>query len=104
MQPIKVQTAAGKVESAIMHVIHMETHNADKRLIAMVRQTLMHAFMFNMQGKLLVANEAAMEACMHSSAGLKIPDGQDITLRALFALGAYEGDDPVTLLGGQDPQ
>ena len=95
MQSIKVQTAQGKVESAILHVINMETNNADKRLVAMVRQTPLHAFMFNAQGKLLVANDAAMEACLHSAAGLKIPEGQDITLKALFALGAYEGDPAV---------
>lgn len=74
-----------------MHVINMETSNADKRLIAMVRQTPMHAFMFDQQGQLLVANDAAMEACLHSSAGLKLPEGQEITLTSLFALGAYEG-------------
>lgn len=75
-----------------MHVTHTETNHTDKRFIAMVRQTPMHAFMFNSQGQLLVANDAALEACQHSSAGLKIPDGQDITLTSLFALGAYEGD------------
>lgn len=92
MQSIKVQTAQGKVESAIMHVINTETNNADKRLIAMVRQTPMHAFMFNQHGQLLVANDAALEACQHSSAGLRLPDGQHITLKSLFSLGAYEGD------------
>ena len=91
VQPIKVQTAPGKVESAIMHVIDMEASNADKRLTAMVRQTPLHAFMFNLHGQLLVANDAAKEACLHSAAGLKVPDPQNITLKSLFDLGAYEG-------------
>lgn len=92
MQPIKVQTAPGKVESAIMHVIDMEASHADKRFTAMARQAPLHTFMFNTQGKLLVANDAAMEACLHSVAGLKVPDPKDITLESLFLLGAYEGD------------
>lgn len=75
-----------------MHVIDLEVSNADKRFIAMARQTPLHAFMFNSQGKLLVANDAAMEACLHSTAGLKIPNGQDITLKSLFDLGAYNGE------------
>lgn len=75
-----------------MHVIDMEASNADKRFTAMVRQTPLHAFMFNLHGKLLVANDSAMEACLHSAAGLKVPDPQDITLKSLFDLGAYEGD------------
>ena len=48
--------------------------------------------MFNQHGKLLVANDAAMEACLHSVAGLKVPDPQNITLKSLFDVGAYEGD------------
>lgn len=75
-----------------MHVIDMEASNADKRFTAMVRQTPLHAFMFNQHGKLLVANDAAMEACLHSVAGLKVPDPQNITLKSLFDVGAYEGD------------
>lgn len=75
-----------------MHVIDMEASNADKRFTAMARQTPLHTFMFDRQGRLLVANDAAMEACLHSVAGLKIPDGQEVTLKGLFALGAYEGE------------
>ena len=92
LQPIRIQTAPGTVESAIMHVIDMEASNADTRFTAMARQTPVHSFMFNRHGKLLVANDAATEACLHSVAGLKIPDGQDTTLKALFDLGAYDGD------------
>ena len=75
-----------------MHVIDMEASHADKRFTAMARQAPLHTFMFNTQGKLLVANDAAMEACLHSVAGLKVPDPKDITLESLFLLGAYEGD------------
>jgi predicted DCC family thiol-disulfide oxidoreductase YuxK len=91
LQPIKVQTLPGKAESAIMHVVDMEASNADKRFTAMVRHTPLHTFLFNKHGKLLVANDAAMEACLHSTAGLKVPQGQDITLKALFDLGSYPG-------------
>lgn len=94
VQPIKVQTAPGKIEAAILHVIESgtEASNADKRFKAMVRQTPLHAFMFSQHGKLLVANDAAMEACLHSAAGLKVSDPQNITLKSLFDLGAYEGN------------
>ncbi len=91
LQPIRVQTAHGKIESAVMHVIDMEASNADKRFTAMVRHMPLHTFLFNGNGKLLVANDAAMEACLHSTAGLRIPDGQDITLKSLFDLGSYDG-------------
>ena len=91
LQPIKVQTGQGKVESAIMHVVDMEASNADKRFNAMVRATPLHTFMFNFQGKLLVANDAAVEACRHSTAGLRLPEGSNITLNSLFDLGSYPG-------------
>ncbi len=74
-----------------MHVVDMEASNADKRFTAMVRHTPLHTFLFNKHGKLLVANDAAMEACLHSTAGLKVPQGQDINLKALFDLGSYPG-------------
>ena len=101
LQPIKVQTVPGKVESAIMHVIDMEASNADKRFTAMVKHTPLHAFMFDLLGHLLVANDAAMEACLHSAAGLKVPDPHNITLKSLFDLGAYEGSplDPLDHVG-----
>ncbi|DBA80660.1 TPA: hypothetical protein ACH3X1_007904 [Trebouxia sp. C0004] len=94
-KPIKVQTLPGKAESAIMHVVDMEASNADKhiskRFAAMVQHTPLHTFLFNKHGKLLVANDAAMEACLHSTAGLKVSPGQDVTLKALFDMGSYPG-------------
>ena len=81
-----------------MHVVDMEASNADKhignankRFAAMVQHTPLHTFLFNKHGKLLIANDAAMEACLHSTAGLKVSQGQDVTLKALFDLGSYPG-------------
>jgi len=98
LQPIRVQTLPGKTESAIMHVVDMEASNADrhignadKRFAAMMQHTPLHTFLFNKHGKLLVANDAAMEACLHSTAGLKVSEGQDVTLKTLFDLGSYPG-------------
>ncbi|DBB03659.1 hypothetical protein WJX82_000931 [Trebouxia sp. C0006] len=97
-KPIRVQTLPGKTESAIMHVVDMEASNADrhignadKRFAAMMQHTPLHTFLFNKHGKLLVANDAAMEACLHSTAGLKVSEGQDVTLKTLFDLGSYPG-------------
>ena len=92
LQPIRIQTAPGIVKSAIMHAIRMEASKADKRLTAMASHHPVHAIRFNQHGKLLVANDAAAAACSHSEAGLKLPDGQTVTLRALFELGAYDGE------------
>lgn len=91
LQPIKIQTLQGKVESAVMHVVNIESSNADKRFTAMVRHTPLHTFLFSSRGDLLAANDSAMEACQHSTAGLRTPEGQDITLKSLFALGSYPG-------------
>ncbi len=74
-----------------MHVVDVEASNANKRFAAMVQHTPLHTFLFNKHGKLLVANDAAMEACLHSTAGLKVSQGQDVTLKALFDLGSYPG-------------
>ena len=81
-----------------MHVVDMEASNADKhisnankRFAAMVQRTPIHTFLFNKRGELLVANDAAMEACLHSTAGLKLSQGQDVTLKSLFDLGSYPG-------------
>ena len=92
LQPIRVQTGPNKVESAVLHVVDMEASNADKRFTAMVRCNPLHTFLFNSTGKLLVLNDAAKQACLHSTAGLKLPEGQDITLQALFELGTYAGE------------
>jgi len=81
-----------------MHVVDMEASKADKhigntnkRFAAMMQHAPLHTFLFNEHGKLLVANDAAMEACLHSTAGLKVSQGQDVTLKALFDLGSYPG-------------
>ena len=92
LQPIRVQTGPNKVESAVLHVVDMEASNADKRFTAMVRCNPLHTFLFNSTGKLLVLNDAAKQACLHSTAGLKLPEGHDVTLQALLELGTYAGD------------
>ena len=81
-----------------MHVVDMEASNADKhmgnannRFAAMMQHTPLHTFLFNKHGKLLIANDAATEACLHSTAGLKVSQGQDVTLKTLFDLGSYPG-------------
>jgi len=57
-----------------MHVVDMEASKADKhigntnkRFAAMMQHAPLHTFLFNEHGKLLVANDAAMEACAQYS-------------------------------------
>ena len=59
-----------------MHVIHLGPVSSDdqpmirgKRMTAMLQRNPLHTFMFDCDGKLVIANNAAMEACRHSAAG-----------------------------------
>ena len=71
VQFINLQTSPGKIEHAIMHVIHLDAIVIkEKRLTAMLQRNPLHTFMFDRAGKLVIANNAAMEACRHSSAGI----------------------------------
>lgn len=70
LQSIRLQTSPGKVEAAIMHVIHMDSIIVEeRRLTSMLQRNPLHTFMFARDGKLVVANKAAMEACQHSISG-----------------------------------
>ena len=59
-----------------MHIIHLGPVSSDdqpmirgKRMTAMLQRNPLHTFMFDRDGKLVIANNAAMEACQHSAAG-----------------------------------
>ncbi|KAL3161210.1 putative 3',5'-cyclic phosphodiesterase pde-3 [Trebouxia sp. C0009 RCD-2024] len=92
-KPIRVETAPGSVHSGVLHVIkEREPRDPEEtRVAAMHRWNPVHTFMFDSRGKLLNANKAAKEACQNSAAGLRLPPGQDITLRSLFEVGLYPG-------------
>ena len=55
-----MQTAANKVELALMHVMEADSGFADWG--AMCNANPLHTFMFDSHGKLLNANRAAFEA------------------------------------------
>ena len=59
-QPVRMQTAANKVELALMHVMEADPSFADWG--AMCNRNPLHTFMFDSHGKLLNANRAAFEA------------------------------------------
>lgn len=58
-----------------MHVLHLDALVVKgKRLCAMLQRNPLHTFMFDRAGKLVVANNAALEACRHSSAGITVSE------------------------------
>ena len=67
VQPIRVQTAPGKVQTAVMHIAEMDASTEDLRVTAMHLRSPIHTLMFNSRGELLAANSSALEAChMHT--------------------------------------
>ena len=71
-QPIRVQAAPGSVQTAILHVFEMDAAAAnisEKRVCAMHQRNPMHTFMFDSNGKLLDANQGALEAFQQDQAG-----------------------------------
>ena len=70
LQPIRVQTAQGKVEEALVHTVELGADVADIRATAVHDRDPMHTMMFTAQGTLLHANKAALESlCQQSMSG-----------------------------------
>ncbi len=72
MQPIRVETAAGQVHTAVMHTVDMDTSIEDIRMTAMYVRSPIHTLMFSSKGALLGANSSALEACRVHTAGGKV--------------------------------
>lgn len=66
-----MQTAANKVEMALMHILEADPSYAD--LGAMCQKNPLHTFMFDSHGKLLNANKAAFEAFESDPPGEPLP-------------------------------
>ena len=60
-QPLRVQTSANVVETAIMHVMEATACTSELRIAAMHEVNPLHMFMFSSRGRLLNMNHAAME-------------------------------------------
>jgi len=80
LQPIRIQTASGKVETAILHIFEMQTAGAvpeaateasagsvgtdisssDRRICALHQRSPIQMYMFDCHGALLSANKAAL--------------------------------------------
>ncbi len=79
LQPIRIQTASGKVETAVLHIFEMQTAGAvptadtasagsvgadisssDRRICALHQRSPIHMYMFGSHGALLSANKAAL--------------------------------------------
>ncbi len=93
LQPIRIQTASGKVETAVLHIFEMQTSAAipealvapataassapsstsgsDMRVCALHQRSPVQMFMFDSHGALLNANKAALEG-LQTGAG-KLP-------------------------------
>ena len=69
MQPIKVEVSPGRIELAVMHMAEMGASIEDLRIKAQHHRDPFHTFMFNVDGDLLSANKAALQACKNSIAG-----------------------------------
>ena len=93
LQPIRIQTASGKVETAILHIFEMQTAGAvpaaateasaasvgadisssDRRICALHQRSPIQMYMFDSHGALLSANKAAL-------AGLQPDKGASYTM------------------------
>ena len=70
MQPIRVETAAGQIHTAVMHTVDMDASTEDLRMTAMYLRSPIHTLMFSSKGALLGANSSALEACrVHTPGG-----------------------------------
>ena len=59
----------GHVETGVMHLVDTDSSATDLRVGAMHCRNPLHTFMFDGQGMLLNANEAALHAFHHHYAG-----------------------------------
>ncbi|DBB13951.1 TPA: hypothetical protein ACH3X3_000930 [Trebouxia sp. C0006] len=91
-KPIRVETSPGHVEIALLHVIESEgSSHTDLRVAAIYDRSPIHTFLFDSEGSMLTANQAALLAHQRSALGLTVSAGSAITLRSLFDCGSYEG-------------
>ncbi|KAL0021688.1 hypothetical protein WJX79_000250 [Trebouxia sp. C0005] len=88
-KPIRVQTSANTVEAAVLHIMEGTTTASELRVSAMHEVNPLHTFMFSSRGKVLNANQAALEACRYS--GLTSSGAQGLTMKMLFDAGDYPG-------------
>ncbi|KAL0032220.1 hypothetical protein WJX77_011595 [Trebouxia sp. C0004] len=88
-KPIRVQTSAHTVETAVLHIMEGTANASELRVSAMHEVNPLHTFMFSGRGKLLNANKAALEACKLS--GLTFTGTQGLTMKMLFDAGDYPG-------------
>ncbi|DBA77572.1 TPA: Pde-4p [Trebouxia sp. C0004] len=110
IKPIRIQTASGKAETAVLHIFEMQTAGAvpaaataasaasvgtnksssDSRICALHQRSPIQMYMFDCHGALLSANKAAL-------AGLQLDTGPEgdtahaAHMKMLFARGAYPG-------------
>ena len=68
-QAIKVRTSPGTVETALMLIVELEASATDLRTAAIYHRNPLHTFMFNSNGDLLTANEAALAVFQGSPTG-----------------------------------
>ncbi|KAL0024530.1 hypothetical protein WJX79_001991 [Trebouxia sp. C0005] len=89
-KPIRVQTAQGNVEEALVHTAELGADIADMRATAVHDRDPMHTMIFTAQGTLLHANKAALESlCQHSVSGVE--EKGVVTMKTLFDQGLYSG-------------
>ena len=70
MQPIRVETSPGHVEIALLHVIESEgSSHTDLRVAAIYDRSPIHTFLFDSEGSMLTANQAALLAHQRSALG-----------------------------------
>ncbi len=81
MQPIKVETSPGHVEIALLHVIESEgSSHTDLRVAAIYDRSPIHTFLFDSEGSMLTANQAALLAHQRSALGELTDIGPAIAL------------------------
>lgn len=69
MQPIRLETSPGHVETAILHMADLEEpRHTDRRIAAMLDRSPIHTMLFSQSGKVLCTNKAA-------STKLESPEG-----------------------------
>jgi len=84
MQPIKVETSPGHVEIALLHVIESEgSSHTDLRVTAIYDRSPIHTFLFDSEGGMLTANQAALLAHQRSALG-ELTDVRSAIVLLLF--------------------
>ena len=78
MQPIRLETSPGHVDTTILHMADLEEpRHTDQRLAAMLDRSPIHTMLFSQSGKVLCTNKAALTK-------LGSPEGHHIQTLVLF--------------------